>query len=317
MLKSKALLLAKVQASKGVDAAPTAADNAILCEDPDITPIVKAVVRNNVKPNFGAKPKLIIGEGLKLTFTTEMHGPGGEAPITTPPDIGVLFRGCGFTQTIVADSGLECVKYNPHSEGIDGEYLTIWFYRDGNLHKMVDCRGSIDLKATVNEYGKLAWEFYGKYAGPVNSASLPTPTFSTVKPPAFRAALFTIDSYAAVIESLSISVKNTVVKRPDANADTGIDSWIITERAVSGEIDPEVVAIATKDFWDMWANSSAVTMTATVGQTAGNRCVITCPAVQIDEGLKYGDREGILTYGLPLLILPTDAGNDEIEFKFN
>lgn len=317
MLKTKALILAKIEVTYGVDAAPVAATNAILCEDPDITPISRGVERNNVKPNFGAKSKLIIGEGLKLSFTTELRGPGGVAPITTAPDIGPLFRGCCMTQTIVNTTGQECVKYTPHSDGIGGESLTLWFYLDGNLHKAVGCRGAFSLKATVNEYAKLAWEFTGLYAGPVTAGALPTPTFTAVQPPVFKSALFTIDTYAAIIESLSIDVQNTIAKRPDANAATGILGWIITERAVTGEIDPEVAAIATKDFWAMWAASSSVAMTATIGQTAGNRCVIACPAVQIDEGLKYGDREGILTYGLPLIIKPTTAGNDEIEFKFN
>lgn len=314
MLKTKALMLAVVEATYGTDAAPLANANAILCEDPDISAISKSLERNNVRPVFGAKSKLVIGEGIKLSFTTELRGPGA-SPVTVPPDIGVLFRGCNFTQTIVATAGSECVKYTPHSN-MDGESLTMWFYRDGLLFKVVGCRGTFSLDTKVNEYAKLKWEFTGIYAGPVDAGAMPTPTFSAVVPPVFKGAQFAIDGFAAVIESLKFDMKNTIAKRSDANAATGILSWNITDRAVSAEIDPEVPALASKDFWAMWQASATVPMTATIGQTSGNKCVIGCPAVQIDD-LKFGDRENILTYGLPLMIKPTDAGNDEIEFKFN
>lgn len=314
MLKTKALMLVKLEPTYATDSAPLANANAILCEDPDITPISKSLERNNVRPNFGAKGKLIIGEGLKISFTTELRGTG-VAPVVLAPEIGPLFRGCNFTQTIVSTVGSECVKYTPHSD-MNGESLTIWFYRDGLLFKAVGCRGTFSLDTKVNEYAKIKWEFTGIYAGPVDAGTLPTPTFSAVVPPVFKGAQFAIDGYAAVIESMKFDMKNSIAKRPDANAATGILSWNITDRAVSADIDPEVPELSSKDFWAMWQASETVPMTATIGQTAGNKCVITTPAVQIDD-LKFADRENVLTYGLPLRVKPTDAGNDEIEFKFN
>lgn len=312
-LKTKALVLVKIESNYATDSLPTGA-SAILCEDPDIQPIAKSLERNNVKPVFGTKDKLIIGEGLKLSFTTEMRGTG-VSPVTTAPDIGVLFRMAGFTQTIVATSGQECCKYTPHSNFESGESGTVYFYRDGNLHKLLGGRATFSLDAKANDYPKLKWEITGLYAGPV-TGTMPAPTFSAVAPMVFKSAAFALDSFAATIESLKIDVKNNVIKRPDANAATGIKSYNISDRSITGEVDPEVETIATKDFWAMWANSTTAAMTATIGQTAGNKCLITCPGVQIDD-LKYGDREQILTYQLPLLIKPTATGNDDIEFKFN
>lgn len=312
MLKTKAILLGKVETAYSVDAGPVGA-NAILCEDVQITPITKALERANVRPTFGAKSKLVVGEGLKLTFTTELRSTG-VAPVVAAPDIGVLFRGCNFTQTIVSTAGSECCKYNPHSEQV-GESITLWFYLDGLLFKAVGCRGTGALNCKTNEYGKLSWEFTGIFAGPETGVA-PTPVFSAALPPVFKGAQFAIDGYAAVIDTLKINMGNTIAKRTDANAATGILSWDIVDRAVTGEIDPEVPALAEKDFWAMWQDAETVALTATIGQAAGDRCIITSPAVQIDD-LSFGDREQILTYGLPLRIKPTDAGNDEIEFKFN
>lgn len=315
--KNKAVVLVKVQASSGVDSVPTNA-NAFLVEDPSIEPITKKLERNNVKPHYGSKGALIIGEGYKIGFSVELSGIGGEAPVlTTPPAIGTLLRGCYMTQTVVATPGSECVKYTPHDDIEDAEELSIYFFQDNRLHKAIGCIGTWALETKVNEYAKFKFEFTGIYDGPAEAAVPVIANFvNETVPPVFRSALFTIDTYAAVIESLKIDLKGEVTKRSSANADTGILKYFMKERQMTAEIDPEVPAIADKDFWAMWEAAEDVAMTATIGQTAGNRCVITCPVVQIDD-VKYADRENILTYGMPLRIKPTAAGNDEIELKFN
>ena len=111
-------------------------------------------------------------------------------------------------------------------------------------------------------------------------------------------------------------MKNEIATRPDANSPTGILSYFIKERAVTGEIDPEAVALSTKNFFQMWEDSAGVALTATIGQSTGNRCKISCPNVQWDVP-KYADRDNRLTFSLPLLINPSPAGDDEIEFTFD
>jgi len=307
---NKAVLLAKVQAALGTDPTPTAILNAILCENPEYDVIDSKVERTNIKPSYGANRFAAIGEGQRIKFVTELKGSGAAA---TPPEIGVLFRGCGFTQTIDATPGSESVSYDPHSDK-DGEAITIYYYLDAILHKIIDCRGTFSIDAPVNKYAKVTWEFTGIHAGPV-AGELPTPTFNETVPPFVRAAEFAIDDYAAVIDGIKIDIKNDIVKEPDLNAATGIKQWFIKERMVSGNIDPEVVALATKDFWAMWEACEAVPFAATIGQLTGNRCKITGPAVQIDKP-KYGNRENILTMGLPLVFTPGTV-DDDISFKFD
>lgn len=311
MLKTRALILAKIETSYGVDPTPTPSANAILCEAPEFETIGKKLDRANVKSYFGTLPHVALGEGLKISFSTELKGVGSTP--STPPEIGVLFRACNFTQTVDATVGAENVKYDPNSSE-SGESITIYFYQHNILHKLLGCRGTVSLELKTNEYGKLKWEFQGLYAGPAD-ATIGTGTFNATKPPIFRQASFAIDAYSAVIESLKIDVKNEIARRPSANALTGVLEYFIKERAVTGETDPEMVALATKDFWSMWSNGSLSALSATVGNTAGNRCVITAPNVQLDTP-KYGDREGILTQALPLIFTP-NVGNDEVQFKFN
>jgi len=316
-LKNKAVVLVKIQTASGTDAVPTNVD-AFLVEDPTIEPISKKLERNNVKPFYGAKDFLVLGEGYKIGFTCELSGIGGATPVlTTPPAVGTLLRGCYMNQTVVNTVGSECVRYAPHDDIENAEELTIYFYKHDILHKAVGCIGTWSLEAKTNEYAKFKFEFTGIYAGP-ESDTLPTIAnfVNDTVPPVFRSAQFQIDNFSAIIDSLKVDLKGEIAKRTDANAPTGILGYFMKERQVSGEIDPEIPTMAEKDFWGMWEAAQNVTMTATIGQVAGNRCVISAPNAQIED-VKYADRENTLTYGMPLRLKPTAAGHDEIMLTFN
>lgn len=317
MLKTMALLLAKRETSYGVDALPAAAQNAILCELPEFEVMGKKLELNDVKSFFGGNSVKNVGTGLKISFTAAIRGCGGGAVLpSTPPNIGVLFRGCNFTETIDATPGSEFTKYTPNSKIDDADSLSLYFWQHDFLHKMIGCRGTgPSMEAKAAEYAKAKWEFQGIFAGPVDDP-IDVGVFPTAQPIVFKSASLLFDAYAAVIESLKVDVKNEIATRPDANAPTGILSYFIKGRTVTGEIDPEAVPLATKNFWQMWENSSGVALSAVIGQTPGNRCRISCPNVQLDVP-KYADRDNRLTMALPLLINPSSAGNDDIEFKFD
>jgi hypothetical protein len=304
---NKAVILAKIEATYNVDPVPTAALNAILCSAPEVDIIGKRLERENTKAVYGARLGINIGEGISIKFVTELKGSGTAG---TAPEGGVLFRACNLTETIVASTS---VTYDPNSNADTGESITIYFYRHNILHKVSGCRGSFNAELKSGEYGKINWTFQGIYQGP-SDGTIPAGTYNATIPPRFISAAFAIDSYAAIIESLKVDVANEIARRPSANAATGILEYFIKERMVKGECDPEVVSLATKNFWTMWSDSSVVALTALVGSAAGNKCTITAPKVQLDM-LKYGDREGIVTYAMPLIFTP-NAGNDEVRFAY-
>jgi len=308
MLKTKALILAKIETTYGTDATPTPATDAILVESPELTIADRKIERKNVKQFMGSNPIVPVGEGVKIKFKTELKGSGTAG---TKPEIDPLFRACNFTHTNtpgVSDS------YDPNSNTSSAESITIYYYVDGLLVKLVGCRGMLSMTIKAADFGTIEWEFTGIFASPTDQAMASGATFNQTVPPRFIGASFTIDSWAGVIETLTVKVANEIAKRPSANAATGILEWFIKERLVTGEIDPEVVAMATKNLWSMWSGASRVALTATIGTSAGNKCTISGPTVQLDT-VKYGDRDNILTYAQPIIFTP-NSGNDEIKFLF-
>ncbi|MEW6115387.1 MAG: phage tail tube protein [Nitrospirota bacterium] len=312
MLDAKALILAKVEATYGVDAVPAAANDAIVTGPVKFEVIEESKERAVVLPYFGKLNAIKIGTGVKLSFGTELR-PSGAAG--TAPRLGVLFRICNFSQTITP--GVK-VDYDPVTAQ-DGESASIYFYNDGFLYKVLGCVGnSLKLSGKTNEIGTIDWEITGLWGGPasITEVAFPTPTYGEVDPQLFRSANFTIDAYAGIIDACEVSVSNSVILRKDANAANGIKRYSTNGREVSFSCDPEVVPLATYNPWSLWDANTPGAANVTFGQTAGKKCVVSLPNVLKDVP-KLGEREGIKKYDLTGKANPTlTAGNNEVKFSF-
>lgn len=318
MREDKAILLVKTEPTYSVDSAPTAAANAILCSAPKISIIGRRIERPVGLPYYGKLPPINIGEGIKLAFQVELRG-AGVTP-NTPPRIGALIRACNFTETIDATPGSEFTKYDPNSSE-NGESVTLYFYRDGLLHKVLGAVGTFKLGAVLNDVGKLDFEFTGLYggAGHASDVAFPTPTFGDASLPAvFRQASFSIHGYAADIEKLNIDVGNEIKGKKTANGTaSGISRYWIPNRAPKGDCDPAAVALSTFNPWSLWDASTAGALSATIGSVAGNRLIISMPNI-VPEIPDYEGREAQLVYKYPFTAHPTvTAGNNELSLKFN
>ena len=309
MLKTRAVILAEQEVTYGTDPTPLPTTNAILCEAPEIEVLGRKQERNNTKSYFGTLAPVNIGEGIKISFTTELKGSGTAG---TAPEFGVLLEACGMTKTNVPATS---DTYDPNSLLEDQQKsVTIYFYQHNICHKVTGCRGTWSLEGKSGEYGKIKFELTGLYVGPIDE-NIPAATFQSTLPPRLLSASFALGAYAAIIESFKVDIGNEIGKRPSANSATGILSYFIRERAVKGEIDPEAVPLSSWNPWNLWANSTSGALTITFGSAAGNRCVVSGPKVLLDS-VKYAERESLLTYSTPLLFTP-DAGNDEVRLLFN
>jgi hypothetical protein len=307
-LANKGVLLAKIETAYGSDPTPTPQANSIRAEGIKIEAVWKKMTRNFMQPYMGQRKVVNIGEGIKLTFKTELKGSGTKG---NAPEAGPLFRACNYTQSLTANTKAD---YDPNSLLDSAESITIYFYLDGLLHKAVGCRGTCSLEGKAGEYGYLSWEFTGIFAGPTDDSN-PTPTWDAVVPPRLIAASFAYDTYAAVIESLKIAMGNEITRRPSANAATGILQYMIKDRKPTANIDPEVVTLATKSFWTLMTASTESALTCTWGSADGNKVIVAAPKCMLDD-LKYGERENILTHDIPLILTP-NTGNDELQFSFS
>ena len=126
---NETVILAKVEVTKGTDAVPTGAANAILVSDVTFTPLEgDEVERNNIRPTFGDGGSTMVTQYAKLAFSVEVAG------VETPGDLPgyePLLRAAATAVTV--DNGTD-VRFSPVTRGL--ESVTIHISVGGNRQVM-------------------------------------------------------------------------------------------------------------------------------------------------------------------------------------
>lgn len=305
MLETKTQLAIKLESEEGT-AETLAAGDAILHANgkftPD-TPMFQRPMRSSSLSPFSSVPG---ARSATIEFDVELKGSGSAG---TAPEWGQALKGCGFAEDIVAATS---VTYTPASSSV-GSY-TLALYEDGMIHKIWGARGTVKLALKNGEPGMLSFSFKGADFSVVDGALLSGVSYDSTKPPAFLAAQFTIDSYAALLSSLEIDMANVLALRPDANQDSGYKSTIISSRLPIMTFDPEKVLVATYDFYGKLRSGNEGALSTVVGSTAGNICTITAPKAQYTK-IDEAERDGIRSLGIDCQ-LNRNSGDDELSLAF-
>lgn len=303
MLKTRSVVLAKIETTYNSDPTPTAGSNAILVENLAIAyEGARRAERNAVKPAMAPLKSLYAGALISVSFDVEIKGSGSAG---TAPEIGPLLRACAMTETIVASTS---VTYAPTSTPTLHESIYFYLYEDGLRYKVGGCRGSYTMSMAVAQKGMMSFKFIGHFSGPAD-VSIVSPTYNSTVPPVVIGAAFAVDSYSAIITKLDIDTGITVATPDNIAAADGYGDIRITAMAPTFTIDPEAVLVATYGFVTKWQSSGAYAMTTgTIGSTAGNRYTVTAPGAVYGE-LSSGDRNNILTREIKGMLTDTTTDN--------
>lgn len=299
------LLLAKLESNYGNSANPTGA-NAIVAKDLELTPIeAESVDRGLVKPHLGADEMLSFGEHVLLSFKVEAQGSGtlGLAPAVAP-----LLRCAGFAEVIVADTS---VTYQ--LAATDQESATLHFYQGSTLHAMVGARANVKY---LLEKGIPYFEFniVGLYQDPTK-VTVPAPDWSSWKKPTLtgkgRTHSFSMMGFAAEPYKLTLDVGQDVKYIQTLTT----EKVELNDRAASGSVTIADAGLDSHNYFADVKNDKAGALTVTHGNADGLKLTVNCPKVQL-KSPKYSEQEKSTALDFELTLIPTDAGNDEIEFVF-
>lgn len=177
LLIKREVILAKVETTDNVDAAPVSTTDAVLVEAPSwANEGTKMVERPAVRASLGRLKNIYAGSLQTVTFSVEIKGSG---VIDTPPELGVLLRGCAVAETI--NAGVSVV-YQPASTG--HESLTIYYFQDGLLRKLTGAVGTATKTLAAGNKGMTEFTFTGhtKVDGTAAGGGLNTITFPATFP---------------------------------------------------------------------------------------------------------------------------------------
>lgn len=305
-------ILAKIEVTEGIDPIPTGAANAMLVTDITVNPLnAQNVDRDFIRNYFGASEQLVGTSYVELSFGVELAGSG---VVGTAPKWGPLLQACGCALT----TNLVFVSYQPAAPGAQSS-VTIYYYDDGVLHKLLGAKGTLVGSAMIGERPMLKFSFTGIDGG-VTAAVNPTTTLTGFsKPPVVTNAntgdlllgcTYALGALSAgtskVSRGLSLDFGNAVAYTPLLGADY-ID---ITDRAVTGKVQLDLAAAAEVSFMtDVKAN-----LTQSVGlehgTVAGNIVGFYMPAVQFINPTKE-EVNGRRLIGADLRSVPL-VGNDDV-----
>ena len=298
-------ILAKIETTYGTDSTPTGVANAILVRNMSITPLnAEMVSRDLVRPYMGSSEMLVASKYVGIEFEVEMAGSGtaGTAAKYSP-----LLRACGLSETISAGVS---VTYGPVSSGF--ESATLYHNVDGVLHKITGARGNAEFTINARSIPVIKFTMTGIYNAP-SDAALPTIDYSGFQSPiaanTTNTTGFSMMSFSGVLESLSLTLGNTVNYR----SLIGAESVLITDRAVSGTAVFEAPLIASKDFFAAALSSTLGNLAITHGTVAGNKFTIGSSFIDIGQPT-YTDNDGITMLSVPFVAVPSSVGNNEISF---
>jgi len=306
MIIKRAQLAAKAEGTEG-SAETLAGADAFLAMNVSFKPEIEMHPRDNVSASLSNFSQVPGARKATMEFDVEVKGSGTAG---TAPALGKLLKACGFGETVVAATS---VTYKPASTGIGSMSLAV--YNDGVRYGIFGARGNVSLKLEKGKPGMLHFVFTGADFTVTDVAMLSSAvSYETTVPKPFLAATMTIDAYAALVGSMEINMNNEIALRPDVNAASGYKSAVITGRKPTLSIDPEMVTVATYDFYGKWRSGSEGALTLALTGSAGNICTITAPKVQY-TGVKAADNSGIRSLGVDCQ-LNRNSGDDELSIAF-
>lgn len=305
-------ILAKIETTTGTDAAPAGATDAILASNFTSNPLAATYVdRALVRPFLGTSDRLIGYTYKELSFDVEIAGSGAAG---TAPAWGKLLRGCAFAEVITAG---QRVEYNPISTGF--ESLTLYYYDDGLLHKLLGARGTVQFKLPVGQKPIMSFKFTG-FDGGDTAVSNPTLTLTAWQPPVAvtnansgqlnlggtyaTGAITGGTSYAS--QGLDANLAGKVVY----NELVGTSSVDFTDRDPSGKIVLDLTAAQEVALYSTVKGMTKQGLGMTQGTVAGNKFLFYAPGAQLMNPSKQ-DMNGRRLIGFDVDFTPV-SGNDEM-----
>lgn len=302
MVLNRTQIAAKLESVEGAAETLSNTDAFLAFHGGDPDPKIDMHERNPFRGTLSPMPALPGRRSGKFPVQVELAGSGAAG---TAPAWGKLMKACGFGETVVSGTS---VTYAPASASIPS--ITLAAYMDGVIHKVWGARGNLKLSLQVGKPGLLNFDFQSADFSHSDGAMLSGVTYSSVVPPVFQGATFTIDGTAFFIEKLDIDLGNKLVLRTDPNSSSGHKSCLITGREGKITVDPEMVLASSKDIWTMWRNGSQVAVNCVIGSAAGNIITINIPKFQIQD-VKIGHRSNLRTTQLTAL-MALNSGDDEL-----
>ncbi len=207
--------------------------------------------------------------------------------------------------------------YRPTSKTAEVETITLYVYKDGVLHKVTSCMGTVTFTGEAGAVATANFEFQGNYLDPVEEPTPLDAVFEETIPPQVELAQMSIagdNDFCA--QSFTFALGNTINLKECINAGDGYDGAQITAREPTAQLNPEATYEVYTGMWANFSRSTQFPLHVRVGSQAGNIVRLYAERANF-TGLTYGDRNNVVTTEATFQLNGLSAaGDDELRVAF-
>ncbi|HOW42310.1 MAG TPA: hypothetical protein PLF03_01455 [Candidatus Omnitrophota bacterium] len=200
----------------------------------------------------------------------------------------------GGTSGATATASVDPVSAGFEIKPISGSVvsLTMGLFEDGIRKVLKGCRGTVKFNFKIGEPATLDFSFKGVEAGVTDVPMFTGVSFDNTVPPVLLNAVMACDGVSLNIGEMEINVSNTLASKDKIDDAKGILSFMITGRDMQGSFNPEMVPVATHDFFSKWFSNTPMVIDLAYGETEGNKFRFYAPGI-IYNKIDDGDRDGL------------------------
>jgi hypothetical protein len=304
LLTRKRVLAAKIETTPGTAISVGVDDAVFNVFNATMQPTIEFVERTK-QGQFSRQTSIGGARMGTCTFSTHIYG-DGEAGV--PDWASVFFPACGFTESFQV--------FTPKTDdlGTTVKSLTLALYEDGLIKTLAGAVGTARFVFTAGQPVVIEWTFTGKWVAPADGAIL-APTYDTALPHRWASSTTTLGGSAIQLSSMTIDMGNNVVMREDPSDASGYTTGLVTDRVVSGSMDPESPLVAGNDTYGKWLAGTEEALSVNLDDGTDD-ITIAAPKVQ-RINLQEGDRNGIQIDQIDFQCnASAAAGNDELSITF-
>ena len=298
------LLLAKVEASYGVDSVAAAA-NVMWAENVQFKIVAQKERGAPSKPGVGQVKGHVYGEHATLSFDVPLAASGTAG---TAPKWGPLMLSCGWAETLVATTSVT-YALAPDPQAATSQTI-VW--RDGRrLHKIVGWRGRVGLKVSVGKRPMLSFSGKGLYTA-VTTAALPLHADATwtgwndAKPIAQGRTTFSLEAVALPVRDLSFDASDNVLFNDLPHQE---NVTLRGARTFSGSLKATTPLPSALNLETVW-QSATVAVAQLVHESAAGNVVTVNIKAQLGEP-DYSDDKGEDVFSSALDLTPSALNVDD------
>jgi len=248
-----------------------------------------------------------------LTSGSTVLDLGASGAQITPTWTGDLVEG----QKWIVQLYEEGYTYTPTSKASESNTATLYVFKDGILHKVTACIGTVTFTGEAGAVAVANFEFQGNYLDPVEEPTPLDAVFEETVPQQVELAQMSIwgdNDFCA--QSFTYTLGNQINLKECINAADGFNGALITGREPTANLNPAATYEAYTGMWANFSRSIQFPIHTRVGSEEGNIVRFYSDRVNY-TGLTYGDRNGTVTLEATFSLNGVaQVGDDELRVVF-